>query len=136
MQNLRITTPPDDKWLTRLRHGHFVWAPKENRFAKVDWAWEPPEPGGVAGRVGICFVLEEGEQWDIEPCQSWYIKPDGTGFDFKPLLMPVEGNCPEEETAISEPWQRQVQRELGFASHRLEQLETAVDTLLYNVLDD
>jgi hypothetical protein len=36
---------PDDLWVTRLRRGHFVWAPKECVFAKVAFAMEPPNPG-------------------------------------------------------------------------------------------
>lgn len=120
---LEVIDIPDDEWLTRLRHNHFVWADKERCFAKIIWAWEPPDPGCVAGRIGISFCWRDGDGWRIGPCHSWYVKPDGKGFDGLPLLLPVKDNCPDEPREISEPWVRQMERTIARLTHRVEQLE-------------
>lgn len=122
----------DNVWLTRLRNNHFVWAVKQQRFAKIEWAWEPPDPGCCSGYLGIKFCWQNGKDWGTEHCQRWFIYPDGKGFDGKPLLMPVRNNCPDEPREISEPWQRQTERALGALVHRVDQLEALLrDHVIY-----
>jgi len=121
-----VMNPPDDEWLTRLRRGHVAWAVKEERFVKIEFAYEPPEPGMLTGRIGLRFCWSDGDQWGSSPeCYSWFIDAAGQGIDGKPLLLPVAGHCPDEPTPISEPWQRHVERTLGKLIHRIEQLEAA-----------
>lgn len=127
LDDLKVIDAPDDQWLTRLRHNHFVFAVKQKRFAKIEWAWEPPDPGCVSGRVGVKFCWRHGDDWGTEHCQSWFIKPDGKGFDGLYLLLPVEGNCPDEPRDISEPWVRQMERTIAQLTHRVEQLERRED---------
>jgi hypothetical protein len=124
LDELDIVSPPDDRWLARLRRNHFVWAVKEKRFAKIEWAWEPPNPGCIAGHLGVRFCWRNEDDWGLEHCQTWFIKPGGRGLDGKYLLHPVKGNCPVESLPISEPWQRQTERTLGQMAHRIEQLES------------
>ena len=125
LNELKVINPPDNEWLTRLRKGHFVWAVKEKRFAQIDWAWEPPNPGCVSGRIGIRLCWSDMDQWGLDASYCpWFIKPDGTGFDGKVLLSPVAENCPDEAPTISEPWQRHIERTLGQILHRLEQMES------------
>lgn len=124
LDELEIIEPPDDQWLTRLRNNHFVWAVKQQLFAKIIWAWEPPEPGCVSGYLGVAMCWQNDDGWGTEFCQRWFIYPDGKGFDGKPLLLPVENNCPDEPAPISEPWIRQTERTIARLTHRVEQLET------------
>lgn len=125
LQQLRVIEPPDTEWLTRLRRGHLAWAVKEHRFVHIEFAYEPPEPGYRAGRIGLRFCWEDSDKWGIEPaCFPWFIDTDGRGLDGKRLLLPVNGHCPDEAPPISEPWLRHVERTLGQLAHRIEQLET------------
>lgn len=124
LDDLKVIDPPDNKWVERLRPGHFIWAVKEQRFAKVEWAYEPPEPGTISGRIGIRFCWRDGDRWGTEGCNSWYVKSNAYGFDGKPLLQPVKDNCPSEMAPIPEPWQRKVERQLADLSNRIKQLES------------
>ncbi len=127
INELEVIDIPDDQWLTRLRTGHFVWNPKEFQFAKIEWAWEPPDPGCRSGHLGLLPVWRTNYEWGTEHCERWFIFPDGSGFDGTQLLLPVRGNCPDDPTPISETWQRQTQRVLGQLLHRMESLETAIN---------
>jgi hypothetical protein len=129
LDELQIIEPPDNLWLTRLRCGHFVWAVKEQRFMKVEWAWEPPGPGCRGGRIGVCFCWINENQWGTENCLSWFVFENGKGLDNSLILQPVLGNCPDEPLPISEPWQRQIERRMSQLISRIEQLEVQ-----YNVL--
>lgn len=129
LDHLEVIEPPDDRWLTRLRSGHFVWVVKDKRYAQIEWAWEPPDPGCVSGYLGIKYCWRNESNWGFEHSQKWYIYPDGTGFDGKPLLLPLEGNCPDEPTPLSEPWVRQTERTINNLVHRIVQLEAKVRTL-------
>ncbi len=123
---MKIIKSPDNTWVTRLRRGHFVYAVKEKRFAKIEWAFEPPEPGCYSGRIGLrfCHVYDE-DSWGVDSfCHTWYIYEDGTGFDGKDLLVPVEGNCPDIAAPISEPWIRQTERALLQLNARLDQIQS------------
>lgn len=120
---------PDDTWLERLRRGHFVWMAKENKFAKVEWAYEPPEPGCTVGRIGIVPTWNDGENWGLEHCQTWFIKVDGSGFDGNLLLRAVVGNCPDEAAPISDVWQRHVEKTLAYLIHKIDQHDKCLNWL-------
>lgn len=127
LDTLKVIDPPDDQWITRLRKGHFVYCVKQQCFAKVEWAWEPPEPGTISGRIAIRMCWRNDDHWGLEHLQSWYIKSNGTGFDGKYLLHPIQDNCPEEEGEISEVWVRHVERSLSQLVARIDQLERMLD---------
>ena len=129
LDTLVVIEPPDDTWLTRLRQNHFVYCVKQKCFAKVEWAWEPPDPGTISGRIGIKFCWRSGDSWGLEHSQSWWIKSNGVGFDGKYLLYPIEGNCPDEAGEISDVWVRHVERTLSQLVARIDQLESQVDNL-------
>jgi len=131
MKTYHVIDPPDQDWLTRLRRKHTAYDPKGNRFVRIEWAWEPPEPGGCAGRIGICPMWQEHDGWHIgEPEYGWYVKPDGTGFDGLHVLLPVEDNCPDESPPISDVWQRHVEGTLALHVQHIEDLEEEVRELI------
>lgn len=120
---------PDDQWLSRLRAGHFVWLAKEEAYAQIVWAWEPPSPGKFAGKIGLHTLWYDDDAWGPKQLQRWFINADGTGMDGKPLMLPLEGNCPDESPPLSEPWVRQTERTIAQLIYRLEQLERTVREL-------
>ena len=72
----------------------------------------------------------ERGSWNIgDPEHGWYVKPDGTGFDGLHVLLPVEGNCPDETLAISDVWQRHVEGTLSYYRQHIEDLEEQVELL-------
>ncbi len=124
---------PDDTWLTRLRRNHYAWLPKENGFCQITWAWEPPDPGCFAGKIGITRLHRVGDQfWVDRNFEVWYVTADGKGMDGKPILLPLNDNCPDEPAPISEPWVRQTERAISYLVSRIEQLESEVSYLRMN----
>jgi hypothetical protein len=119
--DLVIEAMPEGPWLGRLRVGHWVWLVKETRSAQVAFPWQPPEPGTIAGRIGI----------QIAPghIQAWYVGENGRGFDDKPLLCPIEGNFPENPPPLPEPQLQQILRALARLVDHHNQLETRVSLL-------
>jgi hypothetical protein len=103
---MKILQIPDPEWLTRLRRGHLAWDVKNERFVRVEFAYESPEPGSIAGRIGVDPVWEDDDgYWGGCGVESWFIKQDGTGLDGSQLLMPVERNCPDDPGPLSSVWQ-------------------------------
>jgi hypothetical protein len=129
LDELEVFVNVDDEWVTRLRHGHFVWCVKEKQFAKIAFAMEPPAPGSFYGRIAIRRVWRDGDEWGVGDIEDWYVTLDGKGFDECALLLPVVDNCPDEVLPISEPWQRQIHRALGMLAHRVEQLDAFLTEL-------
>ena len=123
LDTLTVLPIPDDRWLERLRRGHFVWLEKEWEFAKIAFAYEPPEPGCCAGSIGIQRLWRHDNDWGMKDIQTWCVKIDGQGFDGSQLIFPVQDNCPDEPLPISEIWQRHVEKTLAQLMHRVEQLE-------------
>jgi len=122
LDDLNVMIPPDDTWVTRLREGHFVYAPKLYQWCKVEWPYESPDPGGLAGRIGIRPCWQEHWEWGVCDIQSWFIFPDGTGFDGSTLLLPAEDNCPDDPPELPDEWRRRVERQLGYLNHMLERV--------------
>jgi len=133
-----VMEKPRGSWIERLRKGHIVYLPKEKCYGQIEWAYEPPEPGTIAGRIALRKLSEyfdawyQENRWTIKEVQSWFIRPDGTGFDGSQLMLPTEGNLPEEALPIAEPWQRHIERSIGNILSRLEQLEARA---LYTPVD-
>lgn len=127
LDELQVISPPDDNWVSRLRRGHFVWMIKEKTFAKIEWAWEPPEPGCISGRLGVVPLWRHDDRWVVTQCHSWFIKANGSGLDNIPLLAPVKDNCPDEPLPISDVWQRHVERTLAQMIARISTLERQQD---------
>lgn len=125
INNPPIISPPDHEWLTRLDTGHFVWLAKEATFGKIEFPWEPPRPGTQVGRVGIKRCWKNGNTWGVQAgCETWWMYADGTGFDRKPLLLPLEGNCPKEPLNLPPLWVREVEKVLSSLNKRVDVLES------------
>lgn len=135
LDTLRLILIPDRDWLSRLRRGHFIWLQKEQEFAKVSSAWEPPEPGTIAGVIHIERLWRTENEWGFKGIQRWYVKSDGRGLDNSQLILPVRNNCPEEPTPISEPWQIHIERSIGKLVSELDQLKEEVRNLKYDRMD-
>ena len=95
---LKVLQPPNAPWMHRLRTGHFIWLPKENRYAQVAFRWQKPEPGKVAGQMFLERITGDPTTagYVLGAVEMWYVMPDGRGFDGKPLILPLEGNFPTE----------------------------------------
>lgn len=117
--------PPSEPWLPRLRRGHRIWCPKEAVYATIAWAWEPPEPGCIAGRIAIQLWRNR----HVGPVAVWFVDEFGRGLDRSQIICPVEGNLPVEDAPISEPIVRQMMRMISGMQHRIEQLEAEIRTL-------
>jgi len=107
---------PDDTWLTRLRRGNVLWLVKEKQFGIVEWEFEPTL-GYSSGRIGF---RRYGGFWKNE---TWMVRPDGKGIDYSQLFLPVEGHLPNETLSLPEPEIRQLLRQIGALTQRVEQLE-------------
>jgi hypothetical protein len=126
--DFKVIDIPDAEWLTRLRRGHYVFAPKENLIMCIEWAWEPPEPSFFYGSVGVEKMWIYGDQWGRyeEGAYRWYVSPDGKGMDGTQILLPLEGNCPDELTPISDVWQRHVEHRLALLTHYVDQIVSRI----------
>jgi hypothetical protein len=113
----RPIDPPDEPWVDRLRRGHVVYLPKEGVHARIEFAYEPPEPGC---RLGFIGVHRAGHPYCDLP---WFISPEGCGLDGTQIMLPTEGNLPDEPAPISGVWTRHVETVLAGLMHRLEQME-------------
>ena len=76
---------PDSEWLVRLRRGNIVFAPKEDKYYTIDFAYEPPRFDGGVGQIGLQELWYRDGQWGVVDGNwryiHWYIKADGRGFD-------------------------------------------------------
>jgi hypothetical protein len=115
-----VLDPPKESWVDRLRNGHWVYLPKEKLYARIIFAWEPPEPGHRTGRIALMKCVES-HYW---PTEVWWVSLTGCGIDGSRILLPVADNLPDEPAPISDVWQRHVERTLAQLGHRLEHLET------------
>lgn len=120
---------PEDQWLPRLRACHRIWLVKEKEYAEVQWAYEPPNPGSMSGRLGIVRFHNAGHYE-----QTWYTDGFGRGIDDSQLFAPVQGNLPDEVRPISEPWQRWVERRIDRLFTDMDQLKTAMNMLMQAIL--
>ncbi len=107
---------PDDTWLTRLRRNNILWLVKEKQFGIVEWEFEPTLEYS-SGRIG--FRRYESF-WKNE---TWMVRPDGKGINYSQLFLPVEGHLPNEALSLPEPEIRQLLRQIGALTQRIEQLE-------------
>jgi len=125
MPEMQPIAVPESQWLDRLRKNHFVHLVKENETARIEFAYEPPNPGCICGRIGIVRkmgTILSGEVQILNQ-QTWYIDVNGRGIDGSQIMAPVEDNLPTEPAPISEPWQRYMERKLDQLHTRIEQLE-------------
>ena len=114
---LDIIENPPSGWMERLRRNHEVWLVKEQERAYIEFPYEPPEPGTRCGRVGL---RRAGQFFTL---QSWFIGRDGEGINGSQLMLPVEGNLPENPEPLPEPFARQMQREIEHLRVRIEAVE-------------
>lgn len=111
-----INKYPDDTWLTRLRRGNVFWLVKEKQFGIVEWEFEPTL-GYSSGRIGF---RRHDNFWKNE---TWMVRPDGKGINYSQLFLPVEGHLPKNTLSLPEPEIRQLLRQVGALTQRVEQLE-------------
>jgi hypothetical protein len=110
-----ISTDPPLDWMDRLRRGHRVWLVKEEETARVEFAYEAPEPGHRTGCMGIC--RRDGQ------LQSWFVGLNGEGIDGSQLILPLEGHLPEHPEPLPEPIVRQMLRTIHRLETRVRRLE-------------
>src|SRR6188768_3392845 len=91
LDDLEVIEPRDDVWLTRVREDAIVWLAKEQEFAQIEWRWHRPDVLREIGRIGLRRLWRSGEDWGSAGQQTWWMYRDGTGFDRRPLLLPVTG---------------------------------------------
>lgn len=116
----KVIENPPPSWITRLRRGHWIWLVKEQEFAQVEFAHEV-EPGFRTGRMGIRrFSLSENRYHEI---QSWYVGFNGEGIDGSLLMLPTEGNLPDNPDPLPEPEVRKMQRTIADLEARVRNLE-------------
>jgi len=91
--------------MRRLREGTEIWLVKEQCHARADYPWQPDQPGFCAGKLILRRLYpshcNEGEFY-LGPCEKWYVKADGTGFDGQQLIQPTEGHLPEDYAKIAD----------------------------------
>jgi len=114
--NLKVLDAPAEDWVDRLQKGHWVYLPKEKEFARVAWPWMPPEPGHCAGEIVLHRLM-------ARQTQTWYVRSNGTGLDFYPLILPVEDNLPDEVVEVDKRVAIQMQRALHKLEKRIERIE-------------
>jgi hypothetical protein len=112
-------TDPPNNWIERLRRGHNVWLVKENTIAKIEFPYEPPEPGYYTGRIGVRYGL----------LHSWFIDKNGNGIDGSLLMLPMLNNLPDNPDPLPEPLVRQFQREMEDMRDRLGRMEGTLHEL-------
>lgn len=111
-----VGTIPDELWVNRLRRGNYVWLVKEDVFATIEWEFDPPEPGHIAGRIALRKVTTNN-------IESWFIKANGRGLNNSQLFLPVEGHLDVNPPDIDEPIVRSLKRELANLTARMELIE-------------
>ena len=114
---------PKKPWMDRLRKGHWIYLAKEKEYARVTWAWEPPEPGTCSGRIPINRYTNSGNEHYYRGQQTWFVNSMGTGFDGKQLIVPCESNLPDNPPAIPEPDVRRLERALQKANEEISFLK-------------
>lgn len=108
---------PDETWLTRVRQENVVYLVKENRFAIVQWEYEPAHANQFCGRIGLQFLNTECDR--IEYKDTWFVRQNGQGINGTQCLMPVMGHLPDDEPDLTP-------QELRHVLRRLERLEEIV----------
>lgn len=122
--NFKVLDIPTEPWVHRLRRGHYVWLVKEREYARVEWPWEPPEPGCICGRLGV-HRYSIGNMTVAGSEQTWFMGSLGEGLDYKPLIAPCENNLPENPDPIPSTEIMQIRRELEWLHQRIRRLEQA-----------
>ncbi len=127
--DLKSLTKWDETWVTRLRRGHWVYLPKENEYAQVVSAYEPPEPGTWCGRIMIQMTTSMYDGLHLKNIEQWFTQPNGRGLNGSQIIIPVEGNCPDDPPPLSEPWVRHVERELEELQRIIIRQQAQIDQL-------
>jgi hypothetical protein len=117
-----MESAPDNYWMERLRKGHHVWLVKEEEFGVIEWEWDPPSPGSIAGRIGF-RRFHDGDSVYAVTNETWYVTESGCGMDGKPLFLPIAGHLPEDPDPIQEPELRRLRRTLNSLNNRVSLLE-------------
>lgn len=119
---------PDQLWVNRLRKDNLVWLVKQNIFASIEWEFEPPEPGHIAGRIAIrkrrdTLIGTIFSSPTYDAIETWFIRANGQGMDYSQLFLPVVGHLENNPKPIDEPEIRQLKRELANLNTRMDMLE-------------
>lgn len=118
---LNVISPPDNEWVERLRPGHWIFLVKENCFARVAHSYE----GSSYGSCGQIFIHKFNDN-NFQRTEQWYVRPDGCGLDYNPLIAPVEGNVPDDSLPYSKNEVQELKRRLYELTSRVQKIERLV----------
>lgn len=116
---------PDSRWLERLRPDDHIWLVKERQLGIIESVYQPPASGFVAGK--LCFRRQIGTCWKNE---TWLVRPDGKGFDYGQLFLPVEGHLSDCPSPIFISEIREIYQELAQLKVRLTTIEDVLGKIL------
>lgn len=85
---------PKGDWMDRLRPSDWLYLCKEKQFASMV-LWLPARPGHIGGELVFRRSINNYAQIP----ERWYVRGDGTGFDYQQLILPCEGWIPTEPAA-------------------------------------
>src|SRR5258708_920778 len=85
--------PPDEPWMHRLRPEDKVWLVKEGIYGVVELPWQSNK---------LAFRKLDQNQNRYLTTEVWWVMPDGSGLDGRPLMDPTEGNLGPENDAAAE----------------------------------
>lgn len=125
LDELKIINVPDLEWVCRLRNGNLVWLPKEEVFAKIEFAWQSSF-GLASGLIGLRRCWRDNDKWGFQNLESWYVKTNGLGFDGKYIMLPVEGHCPDKDPIASALLLDRIEKAVTILSSKVNTLEKTV----------
>jgi len=105
-----VIKDPPSNWVTRLRRQHKIWLVKQKHEATITFPYEPPEFGHKTGYLGVNN-------------DSWFTDVNGYGIDGSLLILPIEGNFPENPPELPPVEIRHFRKEIEKINNRLTQLE-------------
>lgn len=73
---------PSGNWLVVLKTGDSLWLVKEKEVVYVASPFELEDERNKLGSISL--------KWPFGKFEKWGIHSDGTGYDYKPLVRPVD----------------------------------------------
>lgn len=120
LDTLEIATSFSEKWLFSVRKDDFVWLVKQQQLAQIEWEYQDDI---CMGRLGFYLIWKNNDSWRRGELQSWYVKPDGTGFDGSQLILPIKQCLNEKTKKVSRSWEKVLYDKLTLIEHKIEVLE-------------
>lgn len=116
-------------WVRAMPIGSALWLVKERTFATIQKPYEKAFEEGENEVGKICLSVRRSSS-TVE--ESWFVRPNGTGMDSKPLVQPcgrdlddiLEGKLPQTTQ------QDAIYAELAQLQERVKRLEGAMTIIL------